>query len=95
MLTGKQRAALRSMANTLPAIFQIGKGGVTPELVATLDEAIEARELIKLSVLETAGISAKEAIDQLAKALRAEPVQAIGRKVVLYRKNRENPVIEL
>jgi RNA-binding protein len=95
MLTSKQRAALRAMANTIEPIFQIGKGGIGEELIAQLDLALEARELIKLTVLESAGIDAKEALSTLAPALRAEPVQSIGRKIVLYRKNHENPRIQL
>ncbi len=95
MLTGKQRAALRTMANTLTPIFQIGKAGITENVIEQLDLAIEARELIKITVLESANLSAREAGDELAKSLRAEPVQSIGRKVVLYRRNREKPTIEL
>ncbi len=95
MLTSKQRASLRSMANTLEPIFQIGKGGITPALTEQLNLALDARELIKITVLESAGISAKEAADELSRLLRAEPVQSIGRKAVLYRRNRENPRIEL
>ena len=60
MITGKQRATLRSMANTIQPIFQIGKGGLTPALTQQLDDALEARELIKVSVLETCEITPKE-----------------------------------
>lgn len=95
MLTSKQRAALRAMANTVEPIFQIGKAGITETVIEQLNLAIEARELIKITVLESAGLSAREAGDELAKALRAEPVQSIGRKVVLYRRNHEKPFIEL
>jgi RNA-binding protein len=95
MLTSKQRAALRGMANTLESLFQIGKAGITETVIEQLDLAIEARELIKITVLESAGLGAREASDELAKALRAEPVQSIGRKVVLYRRNYEKPIIEL
>jgi len=95
MINGKQRATLRSMANTIQPIFQIGKGNITENLVSQLDDALEARELIKISVLETAEVTAKEASETLSKALRAEPVQCIGRKLVLYRASRENPRIEL
>lgn len=95
MINGKQRAALRSMANTIQPIFQIGKGNITENIVSQLDDALEARELIKISVLETAEITAKEASATLAEALCAEPVQCIGRKLVLYRPSRENPRIEI
>ena len=94
-MTGKQRAKLRAMANTIEPIFQIGKAGVTDNLIAMLDEALEARELIKGTILETAGLSARETVDQLAEALHAQPIQAIGRKIVLYRESREKKRIEL
>lgn len=95
MLTSKQRAALRGMANTLESLFQIGKAGITETVIEQLDLAIEARELIKITVLESAGLGAREAGEELAKALRAEPVQSIGRKVVLYRRNHDKPIIDL
>lgn len=95
MLTSKQRAGLRTLANPLETIAQIGKGGITDAVVAQLDEALEARELIKVRVLESALLSAREACDALVKPLRAEPVQCIGTRFVLYRKNPKNPKIEL
>jgi len=94
-MTGKQRAMLRSMANGIQPIFQIGKGGIGENMLAQLDDALEARELIKISVLETADVTAREAIEQLSSALGAEPVQCIGRKLVLYRPSLKNPRIEL
>lgn len=95
MLTGKQRASLRGMANTLQPIFQIGKGGLNENLLDQLDDALRARELIKISILETAGLDTRETCDELARLLRAEPVQCLGRKLVLYRRNHENPKIEI
>lgn len=95
MINSKQRAALRSMANTLEATLQVGKLGVSPELVDELDKALEARELVKLSVLETAPQSAREAINMLCERLHAEPVQCIGRKITVYRRSKENQRIEL
>ncbi|MDR0840511.1 MAG: YhbY family RNA-binding protein [Christensenellaceae bacterium] len=94
-MTGKQRAALRSMCNTLAPVLQIGKGGVNEAFIAQLDEALEARELVKVTVLETAGIPAREASAQLCAALHAEPVQCIGRKLSVYRRSENNPKIEL
>ncbi len=94
-MTGKQRSALRAMANTVQPVFQIGKGGIGEAMVQQLDLALEARELIKISVLETADVTAREALEQLAGALDAEPVQCIGRKIALYRRSRENPKIEV
>ena len=94
-MTGKDRAKLRSMANTIQPIFQVGKGGITETMIEQLSMALDARELIKITVLETAEVDAREASDQLCKALRAEPVQCIGRKVSLYRRNNKEPKIEL
>jgi len=94
-ITSRQRAQLRALANTLSPIFQIGKGGVTEELTEQLSLALEARELVKITVLETAGLTAKEAAEQLSAPLRAEIVQCIGRKVTLYRESRGNKRIEL
>jgi len=95
MLTGKQRAALRAMANTLQPVFQIGKGNINENFVEQIDGVLETRELIKISILETADVTAREASDMLCEALDAEPVQCIGRKLVLYRASRENPRIEI
>lgn len=95
MLTGKQRAALRAMANTLQPVFQIGKGNINENFVEQIDGVLETRELIKISILETADVTAREASDMLCEKLSAEPVQCIGRKLVLYRASRENPRIEI
>ena len=76
MITSKQRAYLRGLANDLPAIMQIGKGGMNENMLKTFSDALEARELIKLHVLENSGYSPKEAIAALAEALGAEPVSA-------------------
>lgn len=97
MITGKQRANLRKMAHGMQPIFQIGKGGITDVLIEQLDHAIEARELIKVTILETALLDTRETCDEIAKRLGAEPVQSIGSKFVLYRqaKNAKNRKIEL
>lgn len=96
MITGKQRATLRKMAHGMQPIFQIGKGGITDVLIEQLDRAIEARELIKITILETALLDTRETCDEIAKRLGAEPVQSIGSKFVLYRqaKNVKNRKIE-
>ncbi|MBQ6331865.1 MAG: YhbY family RNA-binding protein [Clostridia bacterium] len=88
-MTGKERADLRKQANTLTAIFQIGKENITEPLIEAVDAALKKRELIKLSVLETSELSAKEAAEQLAGATGAEVIQCIGRKLVLYREKEE------
>lgn len=85
MLTSKQRAYLRGKANTMDALFQVGKNGITDTLVQQTDETLEARELIKLRCLETAGITAREAADILSERCRANVVQVIGSKFILYR----------
>ena len=94
-MTGKQRATLRALANTLQPVYQIGKGGIGKTMIQQIDLALEARELIKITVHETADTTAQEALTQLAGALNAEPIQCIGRKITLYRRSRENPRIEI
>ena len=95
MITSKQRAQLRGMANRLDAIFQVGKGGVNDQLTRQIDETLEARELIKVRVLETAPAKAREVADQVAAAVRADVVQVIGSRFVLYRESEDNKQIEL
>lgn len=95
MITSKQRAYLRGLANPIDTIIQIGKAGIGETLITQVDEALEARELIKLRVLETAPVTAREACDALTEALGAEPVQVIGTKIVLYRKSKDNPRIDI
>lgn len=86
-LTSKQRAQLRAMANPLEPVIHIGKGDIGENLIRQTDEALEARELIKCRVLETSLLNAREAADALAPAVRAEVVQVIGTKFVLYRQS--------
>ncbi|MBP3906018.1 MAG: YhbY family RNA-binding protein [Peptostreptococcaceae bacterium] len=93
MLKGKQRAYLRSIANTLKPIIQLGKEGVTESFLDQLDEMLTAREIVKVTILETAGLEAKETANAICEALRAEFVQAIGFKFTIYRKNLEEPKI--
>ncbi len=95
MLTSKQRAYLRSKANTLNVITQIGKEGVSRSLVAQIDGALRAHELIKLHVLENSGLEAREACDELCAAVHADGVQCIGRKIVIFRQNPEKSAFEL
>ncbi len=89
MLTSKQRAALRSMAQSLEPIFFIGKSGLSDEIIAQLENAINARELIKLGVQENCEYSSREAADIIAPKLNAEVVTVIGRKLVLWRRSRD------
>ncbi|HHX61846.1 MAG TPA: ribosome assembly RNA-binding protein YhbY [Epulopiscium sp.] len=94
-LTSKQRAHLRGLAQTIDPIFQIGKSGITPELTKTIDEALEARELIKLSVLSNCMVEPEEASDTISGRTKSIPVQVIGRKITLYRASKTKPKIQL
>ncbi len=85
MLNSKQRAALRSAAASADTLFQVGKDGITDTFVSGCDSALTARELIKISVLKTAPVTAREAGEQTAAKLKAEFVAAIGNKFILYR----------
>lgn len=94
-MTSKQRATLRSMANTLETILYVGKEGITPGTIKEAHDALEARELIKGCVQQGAPLSAKEALAELCEALHAEPIQSIGRRFVLFRRNEEKPKVML
>lgn len=91
MLNGKQRAALRAKANGLDTIFQIGKNGITDETLKQVSAALEARELIKLRVLETAPYNAKEASEVLCEKLGAEGIACVGYRFVIYRESQTLP----
>ena len=95
MLTSKQRAALRGMANPLEAILQVGKGGVGDTLITQVDDALTARELIKLRVLPTCELTARETAELLAEKTRSEVVQVIGTRFILYRNNPKKNLIQL
>ena len=94
-MKGKQRAALRAMANTLDSVIYIGKEGITDGIIKEVYDALEARELIKGCVQQGAPVSAKEALTELCEKTGAEPIQFIGRKFVLFRPSRENPRISV
>ena len=93
MLTSKDRASLRKIANSLDTILQVGKGGIGEQVIKQADDALEAREIIKGKVLENAPAFAREVADELAAATNSEVVQVIGTKFVLYRKNKKNPKV--
>ena len=95
MITTKQRAQLRALANPLEVILQVGKGGIIDTLVKQVDDALTARELIKIKVLENAPVNAREAAQELAGKTGADVVQVIGMKVSLYRRNNKDPKIVL
>lgn len=94
-MTSKQRAKLRSMANTMDPILFVGKDGVTDGTVKEAYDALEARELIKCVVQQNCELTAREALDELCSRLGAEPVQCIGRRFVMYRESRKNKQISL
>lgn len=87
MITTKQRAYLRGLANDLQPITQLGKLGIGETFLETVSKALEAHELIKLTVLETSPLSPKEVMVELCEALGCEAVQVIGRRVVIYRQS--------
>jgi len=95
MLNSKQRAQLRAMANKMDAIFQIGKNGVSDETCLQISNALEARELIKVKVLETSPASVRECADEIAERISADVVQVIGTKFVMYRESKENKSVSL
>ena len=95
MLTSKQRASLRSMANTMETILYVGKDGITENTVKEAYDALEAREIIKCAVQQNCELTAREALDELCQRLHAEPVQCIGRRFVMYRESSTNKRIEL
>ena len=94
-MTGKQRASLRKMANSMDAIIYIGKEGITDHVIKEVYDALEARELIKGCVQQGAPTDAKSALSILCEKTGAEPIQFIGRRFVMYRPSRENPRIIL
>ena len=94
-ITSKQRAQLRALAMNEDTIIQVGKGGINDALVASVNDALCARELIKGRVLENSMLTAREACDQLSELCKAEQVQVIGTKFVLYKRNDKEPKIVL
>ena len=95
MITSKQRAYLRSLANSIDPILQVGKSGVTPELVKGIAEALEAREILKINILKNCFIEPREICRMITERTHSEPVQVIGRKIVVYKMNRDKPKILL
>ncbi len=93
MLTGKQKSFLRSLANTMEPIIQVGKGGVTETVASAVDQALIARELVKISVLNNCLDPVDAVAQDLVKATDSELVQQLGKKILLYRHNPDNPVI--
>lgn len=95
MLTSKQRSYLRSLGNTLEPIFQVGKGGLDEGFFKQVEDALEARELIKISVLRNSEIDSWEACETICSSAYADPVQVIGNKFIIYKKSKEKSRIVL
>ncbi|WP_153123325.1 ribosome assembly RNA-binding protein YhbY [Peribacillus tepidiphilus] len=95
MLTGKQKRFLRSKAHHLTPIFQVGKGGVNENMIKQIADALEARELMKVSVLQNCEEDRHTVAEELASGTHAELVQVIGNTIVLYKESKENKQIEL
>lgn len=94
-LTSKQRAYLKSLAQTTTAIFQIGKNGLTPEVTEAITTALTTRELIKISVLNNCMEDPREICQILSERTKSIPVQVIGKKIILYKADKKNPKIIL
>lgn len=95
MLTGKQRSYLKKLAHNIRPIVQLGKEGLSENFIQQFDQTIESKELVKVNVLDSSYLDAKEAANELAERTNSEFVQAIGRKFVLYREAKEDPEIKL
>ncbi|MBE6841598.1 MAG: YhbY family RNA-binding protein [Oscillospiraceae bacterium] len=95
MLTSKQRAKLKGISSKYDTIFQIGKGGISETLITQVNDALRARELIKLRVLENSAFTAREAAEEIASKTGSEVVHVIGSRFVLYKRNPKDPVIDL
>lgn len=95
-MTSKQRAYLRSLAMTMDPIFQVGKSSITPEFIEAVREAVDARELIKISVLKNCMDDPREIAEVLAERTRSQVVQVVGKKITLYKEGKnEKKKIEL
>lgn len=94
-LTSKQRAYLRGLSSSLDPIFQIGKSSLTPEIITAVGEAIDKRELIKISVLKNCIDDPRAIGEMIAERTQSTLVAVIGKKIVLYKHSKKNPTIEL
>ena len=95
MITPKQRAQLKSLANSIEPTFQVGKGGVNDAQASQIDDYLRVHELVKIKVLDNSLLTAKEAAVDIAERIGAEVVQCIGSKAILYKRNEKEPVIKL
>lgn len=99
MLTSKQRAYLKGLSNEIKPIFQIGKGGINDMLVKQINEALKKREIVKVHVLQSALLTSREALFEIAELTESEPVFSVGNNFVLYKKpakgDKKEPIITL
>lgn len=95
MLNSRQRAQLRAMANEMETILQIGKSGITDNTIKQVADALEARELIKLRILETCPTTVRETADEVANQVGCDVVQVIGSRFILYKESKNNKTIKL
>ncbi len=95
MLNSRQRAQLRAMANDMETILQVGKGGINDNTIKQVKDALEARELIKLRILETCPTTVRETADELANKTESDVVQVIGTRFILYKESKNNKTIRL
>lgn len=95
MITGKQRSYLKGIANGIDPIFQLGKNGLTENFIKQVDDALEAREIVKINILKNCDLDPTEIASELSEELKAEFVQSIGRKFTLYRESVDNKKIQL
>ena len=89
-MTSKERAKLRGLANRVPSLYQVGKDGISENMIKQIDDALNARELIKGNVLENSMLSAREEAEELAAKTASQVVQVIGNKFILYRRTDKN-----
>ncbi len=89
-MTSKERAYLRGLANRVPSLYQVGKDGISENVIKQIDDALEARELIKGNVLENSMLSAREVAEELASKTASQVVQVIGNRFILYRRTKKN-----
>lgn len=94
-MNSKQRAYLGSLASSMTPIFQIGKASLTPEIISALDEALEKRELIKVSVLKNCIDDPREIAAMISERTHSEVVKVIGKKMIFYRQPKKKPKIKL
>lgn len=95
MITGKQRSYLKSLANTMNPLLQVGKNGINENVINQLNELLEAKELIKITVLKNSPVEVEEIVEEILEGTNSEFVQAIGNKLVIYKESEENKKIYL